>query len=354
MAVDHWAETQSPTLQWNVQDTFLIGQVPTQYLRWVYDPTVSTLVHGDDEGWSSLMIRYTAKIRNLGFHNPAERAAISIIISLIPNLRGAITARFKERVSGLFDIAGEYLSSTKDVLVLNSFCSLNLQKIVMGNLFRALLDDALADTQSIEAWGKKAVLFLEWSGVEDGKKRQIWNETIFPELGWPTTLRHGAYPGPTEAPLRPDFLTALCLLGKHDHAYELIGHGYDLNTFLLFNFQSFIWRNTGCGPSSLDVLPDYFEEAEARLDRILSDPVEPPETEVWHHYVWQKTRRVNREKFAADLSIEDCKALKVLYFLADKGDLDPSTGVAVTAAMRYLARTDELSLPDYLPVDSDD
>ncbi|MEH6403211.1 MAG: hypothetical protein V7750_07560 [Sneathiella sp.] len=349
MTKDPLDDNMHPSLQWNVADTFFIGRVPTMPLNWVHDPAARILIKGEDQPWQNLLVRTGRGIEHRGYSYGRERAAIMTIMNLIPDLKGPLTKKTIDRLSSLFDVCTSYLDALNEEFILNSLFSFQIRKIIKGNLFRALLDDAMNSALQPDQWRDKARLFMEFAGPDDWKNRQCWNEGIFSTVNWPRVLTDVRYPSPGSSPIRPDLLTCLCLFEEYEYAECLIDMGYDLSHFLLFNFQSIFWRNGGTKPSSLEYVLPFCRRAVGWIEDKQKEAEPPISTSEWDHAFWHRVNSDQNKVRDNHLDREEYKALMVLKTLSNELSLGDLPREAVDGANAYLGAFEGLSLPEYTP-----
>lgn len=349
MTQDPMENTVMPSMVWEVADFFVTRHAPAAELAWVYDPNVKILIEGAFQPWSVFLNQTRNSIEHRGYPRGVERSALMVILSLIPDFGGSLSENFTRRLSSLFDICGEYLDTTTERLVCDRIFGFSLRKIIKGNLFRALLDDAIEDSLSLDQWQLKAKLFLELAGVQDWKNRTLWNEGLFTRIGWPDVIQDNAYPTVSKSPIRPDLLTSLCLLGKMDHVRCLIDMGYDLSHFLLFNFQKKFWQQAGEKPKTLaDVHPCCLQA----LDWIEDNRGKNTDCSIlegWEMFVWQMINEGQDKDRNNDLTGDEYNALLVLKVLSNECKLGEHVQEVVDAANAYINAFPGLGLPDYIP-----
>jgi|GEM_PF-4334825 len=349
MKTDPRDPSTHPTMKWAVTDLILSEQLPTSELNWVYDQQARTSIKGEDQLWHKLLTNTCSTIENRGYSHGRERTAIMTIINLIPDLKGLLSQKFIDRLSYLFDVCIPYVNETNEQFFISHSRKYHLREIIKGNLFRALLDDALNNVLSLNQWQKKAQLFMELAGPDDWKNRQCWNEGLHTSIDWPDLIADKRYTDLLSSPISPDLITCLCLLEKFDYADCLIDMGYDLSHFLLFNFQAVFWRRGRDKPSTLAyVLPFCFRAVKWIEDR-QKDPEPSTKASEWDKSVWHRINKNHNNPRDNQLDKNEYQAVLVLKVLSNELKLSECTQDAVDGANAYLNAFKGLSLPNYSP-----
>ncbi|MBL4739636.1 MAG: hypothetical protein JKY12_01500 [Sneathiella sp.] len=343
------APSTQPTMEWAVTDIFLPGQHPTEKLRWVHDPDACILIKGDDQPWYNLLALTYGEIGYCGYPHGLERAAILTIMNLIPDLKGPLSQKFTDRLYYLFDVCAPYLDTLDEEFVFSSTFRFQLRKIIKGNLFRALLDDAQNNALPVDQWRNKAQLFMEFVGPDDWKNRQCWNEGIHTSIKWPDSINDKRYPSTANSPIRPDLLTCLCLFEEFEYADCLIDMGYDLSHFLLFNFQMDFWRQGGENPSFLKHVRPFCIGAVDWVKAKQKEPEPSVNASEWDVVAWHRVNKDQDQPRDNQISRDEYKSLLVLKTLSNELSLNEVAGNAVEGANAYLGACQGLSLPEYTP-----
>ncbi len=311
MAQELSTKNQISSLQWIVKDKIPEGVEPVKIFWWRPDPEACRNVEADETSWNEYLISIRRSLEDAHFPWSYERAAIVALLNLVPSLTGTLSHKFETRITSLFRVLDGFSDRRFGDFTLPGLATFSAKELIAENLHRALLSDALTGALDRDEWLKKSLLFLEFSAAVNLVDCHVWNRNIFTEFGWPEKITPDVF----DVPVRPDLITVLCLYGKHNYASYLIGRGYDLTDFILFNFQPFYWRGGNDGPISLEHVPECVEASCQREEGRDHD------------------RKHTRNRA---LDEEERKALRILFFLGDLITLDERVGSAVAAALSYI------------------
>lgn len=330
-----------PMLYWNTTEGYAPGEHPNARLWWRPELKAYESANNSLSEFTEYVEDLKFRVAEGGYILSAARGATMAVLSLIPHLKGVHTDEFWKSLKYALDIAVPYWQSTRDLLYPSQNVGIAPSYLFTALFYRTLLDDALDGDFSISDWKEKARFLLSYCPVNERKNNMVWNNPIYANIGWPAPITENYMVMANSGTGRPDLLSLLCLLGKHDHCAALIEVGYDLKDFMIYCFQPYYWDLDLPTSPLVSHIVRYSDRVKANQTELevlppvpgdLSRPVLPQQNSF----------------LDAHLSQNDKQGLNWMYCLTEEGCEDADIALQLDAATHYfLTFTIGLDLNNY-------